>query len=99
MKVAAHLTGGAYVRVAPARAAAALATTALSVFGAGEAARASLHLPVLDEADFRVSCICCSPPQVLDRGFVCTTCLSVFCRADKGPCPCTKHMAAAMRAG
>ena len=50
-----------------------------------------MSLPALHEADFRTACLCCTPPKILDRGYVCATCLSVYCRADH-ECPCTKAL-------
>ena len=99
MKQAAHLTGGVFLHVAPAKLDQLLAS-ALATFAADAACRKSLNLPFLEEADFRVSCFCCSPPNTLDRAWVCTVCLSVYCSQDKGPCPCTAALrAAAAKAG
>ena len=53
---------------------------------------------VLEDADMRVACVCCAPPKILDRGYVCTTCLSVFCDAD-ATCPCSRHVLRAMDVG
>ena len=96
MKQAAHLTGGAFLHVAPAKLAQ-LLPSALAAFAADAKCRVDLNLPFLEEADFRVACFCCAPPATLDRGWVCTTCLSVYCASFKGPCPCTARLRAAAK--
>jgi transcription initiation factor TFIIH subunit 3 len=48
-------------------------------------ARALLSVRQQPTVDMRASCFCCSPPKLLDSGWVCPVCLSVFCEG-KWPC-------------
>mmetsp|Transcript_21057 Transcript_21057/g.62850 ORF Transcript_21057/g.62850 Transcript_21057/m.62850 type:complete len:537 (+) Transcript_21057:178-1788(+) len=97
MKQAAHLTRGAFVHVPPVHIDR-LTAVSLSALSADSSVRARVSLPVLEDADMRVACVCCAPPKILDRGYVCTTCLSVFCDAD-ATCPCSRHVLRAMDVG
>ena len=89
-KLCAHLAKGAFTHNPP-HLRDRLVAVALATFGADAECRQSLSLPALHEADFRTACLCCTPPKILDRGYVCATCLSVYCRADH-ECPCTKAL-------
>ena len=92
-KLCAHLAKGCYAHNPP-HLRDRLVAVALSTFGADAACRQSLLLPALHEADFRTACLCCTPPKILARGYVCATCLSVYCRADY-ECPCTQGLRSA----
>eukprot|EP00887_Chlorella_sp_A99_P005983 scaffold27.g5983.t1 len=75
LQQAAHLTGGTYLR--PAKPAA-LAQYLLSVYAADPFSREFLRLPRPSSVDFRASCFCHKRP--IDSGFVCSVCLSIFCK-------------------
>ncbi|KAJ1455438.1 TFIIH subunit Tfb4/p34 [Pelagophyceae sp. CCMP2097] len=59
-----------------------LATHLLSIFSASVACRAHLNMPPLDEADFRAACFCCTPPKTLESGWVCSSCLAIYCSSE-----------------
>ncbi|KAH3765068.1 general transcription factor IIH [Pelomyxa schiedti] len=70
----------------------------LSAFLADSISRKSLKLPKLTSVDYRASCFC--HKTAVDTGFVCSVCLSIFCKftlacstcGTKFPLPGTKPM-------
>ena len=87
-KQAAHLTAGVFLHVADSQLQELGLHLLCSFAAAPGPAREQLALPKLDEADFRAACFCCKPPTVLDRGFVCSVCLAIYCD-NKRPCACS----------
>lgn len=96
LQQAANLTGGIYFRLQQQDAAAAstdprslqgrLLQLLLSTFLPPPALRKQLHLPALDEVDFRASCFCHG--EIVDVGYVCGVCLSSECGARRGRAGC-----------
>ena len=91
MQQVARLTGGAFLHVHPQQVDQ-LATFLVNVFLASHATRQHLALPPLLEADLRAACFCCTPAKYVDVGFVCTSCLAIYCDAGR-KCPCTAFFA------
>lgn len=56
-----------------------LLQTLMMLFLPDQATRKFLNLPVAANVDFRAACFC--HKRVLDVGFVCSVCLSIFCQA------------------
>ncbi|KAF6266389.1 transcription factor Tfb4-domain-containing protein [Scenedesmus sp. NREL 46B-D3] len=80
MQQAAHITGGVYLRP---HQPAALLQYLLGVFSADTATRASLSLGTgsgTQAVDYRASCFC--HKNVIDTGYICSVCLSIFCKAN-----------------
>lgn len=78
LQQAAHLTDGAYLRLDATVGPDLLLPYLLTTFLADKASRAVLNLPVSDSVDFRASCFCCR--KTIDDGYVCSVCLSIFCK-------------------
>jgi len=76
----AHITGGIYLRPSTERG---LLQYMLSSFLADRYSRKFLTLPVQSSVDYRASCFC--HKKVIDYGFVCSVCLSIFCKST-GAC-------------
>ncbi|KAJ8599047.1 hypothetical protein CTAYLR_009814 [Chrysophaeum taylorii] len=87
MKQATQLTRGVYLHVAQRTGFEDLPVYLLSAFAASPSCRKHLRLPLVDEIDFRAACFCHKPPRILDRGWVCAICLSVYCD-DHTKCAC-----------
>ena len=87
LQQAAHLTGGLYVR--PSRPEA-LLQYLLTAFAADTATRAHLDIAQPAGVDYRASCFC--HKRVVDTGFICSVCLSIFCKDNMrlAACPTCK---------
>jgi transcription initiation factor TFIIH subunit 3 len=72
---AAHLTNGVYLR--PLRQDG-LSHYLVSTFLADAYSRRFITLPKLKTVDFRASCFC--HKKIIDMGYVCSVCLSIFCK-------------------
>lgn len=55
-----------------------------SVFAADPATRRLLRMPLKSDIDYRAICFC--HRRVVDTGYICSVCLSVFCTADSAVC-------------
>ncbi|KAL0956395.1 hypothetical protein HGRIS_002542 [Hohenbuehelia grisea] len=75
LQQAAHLTGGSYIYLE--RRDALLQYLTMSFLSA-PALRKTLSVPTQDKIDFRVACFC--HKNIVDIGFVCSVCLSIFCQ-------------------
>lgn len=75
LQQAAHLTGGSYVQLE--RPDALLQYLTMS-FLPPPAIRQLLSVPTQDKIDFRAACFC--HKNIVDIGFVCSVCLSIFCQ-------------------
>jgi len=80
LQQAAHLTGGSYV--SPSRRDALLQYLAMCFLAPG-AIRNILALPMQERVDLRAACFC--HKDIVDIGYVCSVCLSIFC-APKPVC-------------
>lgn len=76
LQQASHLTGGLYVK--PVTKNTSLLQTLLSVILVDGSCRKLLKVPKLSSVDFRAACFC--HKQMIDMGWVCSVCLSIFCR-------------------
>ena len=77
LQQAASITGGVYVRPPLAGLERSLVQTLLLHFLPDNHARALLNMPQQSQVDMRASCVCHG--TMLDIGFVCSVCLSIFC--------------------
>ncbi|KAI0728135.1 TFIIH subunit Tfb4/p34 [Fomitopsis betulina] len=75
LQQAAHLTGGSYLHLE--RADALLQYLTMS-FLPPPGIRQLLSVPTQDKVDFRAACFC--HKRIVDVGFVCSVCLSIFCQ-------------------
>ncbi|KAF8348326.1 transcription factor Tfb4-domain-containing protein [Amanita rubescens] len=75
LQQAAHLTGGSYIQ--PERRPALLQYLIMS-FLSPPSMRKVLSVPTQDKIDFRAACFC--HKTIVDIGFVCSVCLSIFCQ-------------------
>ncbi|EPS97727.1 hypothetical protein FOMPIDRAFT_147470 [Fomitopsis schrenkii] len=75
LQQAAHLTGGSYLHLE--RADALLQYLTMS-FLPPPGIRQLLSVPTQDKVDFRAACFC--HKRIVDIGFVCSVCLSIFCQ-------------------
>lgn len=75
LQQAAHLTGGSYIYLTQRDA---LLQYLIMSHLPPPAMRAALAVPTQDRIDFRAACFC--HKTVVDIGFVCSICLSIFCR-------------------
>mmetsp|Transcript_13445 Transcript_13445/g.50365 ORF Transcript_13445/g.50365 Transcript_13445/m.50365 type:complete len:298 (-) Transcript_13445:130-1023(-) len=75
LQQAAHITGGLYYKV---KATMELTQSLLQMSGADSATRKILQVPNQRGVDFRASCFCHKQP--LETGFVCSVCLSIYCK-------------------
>ncbi|KAJ2778887.1 RNA polymerase II transcription factor B subunit 4 [Coemansia interrupta] len=94
LQQAAEISGGVYLRV-DARAGWSLLQTLLFGFLADHYTRQVLYLPGNERTDFRATCFC--HKRIVDIGFVCSVCLSIFCRMT--PVCSTCHTKFAVRGG
>ncbi|KAI0675307.1 transcription factor Tfb4 [Trametes maxima] len=75
LQQAAHLTGGAYVQVEKPDA---LLQYMMMSFLPPPAIRQLIAVPTQDRVDFRAACFC--HKRIVEIGFVCSVCLSIFCQ-------------------
>ncbi|KJA20721.1 hypothetical protein HYPSUDRAFT_118008, partial [Hypholoma sublateritium FD-334 SS-4] len=75
LQQAAHLTGGAYLFLDRRDA---LLQYLIMAFLPPAATRKVLAVPTQDKIDFRAACFC--HKNIVDIGFVCSVCLSIFCQ-------------------
>ncbi|GIL99299.1 hypothetical protein Vretimale_4493 [Volvox reticuliferus] len=83
LQQAAHLTGGLYFRPAGA---AALLGVLLNYFVCDTATRQQLDVTQELGVDFRASCFC--HKFVIETGYVCSVCLSIFCQPSRACSTC-----------
>ncbi|KAA1069716.1 RNA polymerase II transcription factor B subunit 4 [Puccinia graminis f. sp. tritici] len=74
LQQAAHLTEGIYYQIEKPKA---ILQYLTMIFLPGLAARKFLNLPKHQEVDFRAACFC--HREIIDVGYVCSVCLSIFC--------------------
>ncbi|KAL1936603.1 hypothetical protein VTP01DRAFT_737 [Rhizomucor pusillus] len=74
LQQAANITGGVYVKVTEPQA---LLQYLMFAFLPERYARNFLNLPNQDQVDFRAACFC--HKKIVDIGYVCSVCLSIFC--------------------
>lgn len=74
---AAHMTGGIYVQP---KSAAALLQHLQVAFMVNTDTRKFLEMPKSKGIDFKATCFC--HQKVISIGYVCSACLSVFCRQE-----------------
>ncbi|CAO3649397.1 unnamed protein product [Cunninghamella echinulata] len=74
LQQAANITGGVYININNSQA---LLQYLMFSFLPERYARNFLKLPSEDQVDFRAACFC--HKNIVDIGFVCTVCLSIFC--------------------
>ncbi|KAJ1884336.1 RNA polymerase II transcription factor B subunit 4 [Kickxella alabastrina] len=77
LQQAAEISGGNYLRVDTARGESLLQTLLFTCL-ADHYTREILYFPGNEQIDFRATCFC--HKKVVDIGFVCSVCLSIFCR-------------------
>ncbi|KAG1151252.1 hypothetical protein G6F38_001439 [Rhizopus arrhizus] len=75
LQQASNITGGVYVQVNNPQA---LLEYLMMAFLPDRYSRNFLNLPTQDQVDFRAACFC--HKQIVDIGFVCSVCLSIFCK-------------------
>ncbi|GAA5817587.1 hypothetical protein MFLAVUS_011135 [Mucor flavus] len=75
LQQASNITGGVYVRVENPQA---LLEYLMMAFLPDNYSRNYLNLPSQDQVDFRAACFC--HKKIVDIGFVCSVCLSIFCK-------------------
>ncbi|KAG9220709.1 hypothetical protein CCMSSC00406_0003808 [Pleurotus cornucopiae] len=75
LQQAAHLTGGSYISLERRDALLQYLTMA---FLSPPSIRKALSVPTQDKIDFRAACFC--HKKIIDIGFVCSVCLSIFCQ-------------------
>ncbi len=90
LQQAAHLTGGLYFRPA---CAAALLGVLLNYFVCDTATRKQLDVTQELGVDFRASCFC--HKYVIETGYVCSVCLSIFCQPSRACTTCGTAFTAA----
>ena len=84
MQQASHATGGIYHRVREDNRPI-LVQYLLAVFSSDPHVRQKLLMPRARLVDYRASCFCHS--KLVNQGYVCAVCLSVFCEQPKSKCP------------
>ncbi|KAK2464250.1 hypothetical protein APHAL10511_003707 [Amanita phalloides] len=75
LQQAAHLTGGSYIHLERRDA---LLQYLIMTFLSPPSMRKILSVPTQDKIDFRAACFC--HKTIVDIGFVCSVCLSIFCQ-------------------
>jgi len=75
LQQAAHLTGGSYIYLERREA---LLQYLIMSFLPSPQIRNTLSVPTQDKIDFRAACFC--HKHIVDIGFVCSVCLSIFCQ-------------------
>lgn len=84
LQQATHQTGGLYMRATEA---AGMLEYLLGAFSADTATRESLSISGSSQVvDLRASCFC--HKQVIDQGYICSVCLSIFCKANMKATKC-----------
>ncbi|KAJ3188326.1 RNA polymerase II transcription factor B subunit 4 [Gaertneriomyces sp. JEL0708] len=87
---ASYITGGIYLEIPEPKKS--LLQYLLTAFLPEESMRKMLRLPGRDQVDFRAACFC--HKTVVDVGFVCSVCLSIFCSvSDECPTCRTRFIA------
>ncbi|KAF8331114.1 transcription factor Tfb4 [Cantharellus anzutake] len=74
LQQAAHLTGGSYVTL---RKQDSLLQYLMMCFSAPSSVREIINIPTQDRIDLRAACFC--HKNIVDIGYVCSVCLSIFC--------------------
>lgn len=92
LQQAAYLTGGVYIK--PQRPEGFLQYLTMT-FAADLHSRRFLHLPRPSSVDFRASCFC--HKKAIDIGFVCSVCLSIYCKHSKTCATCGATFASGRR--
>ncbi|KAL7753513.1 RNA polymerase II transcription factor B subunit 4 [Sorochytrium milnesiophthora] len=93
LQQAAHLTSGVYLRVSDLEA---LLQNMLVSFLPDRFARLILRPVTVDTVDFRAACFC--HKRIIDVGFVCSVCLSIYCESVAACATCkTEFPATASR--
>ncbi|PVG01200.1 Tfb4-domain-containing protein [Serendipita vermifera] len=75
LQQAAHLTGGSYINVQQREA---LLQYLMTCFLSPPPLRRLMAVPTEDKVDFRAACFC--HKTIVDIGFICSVCLSIFCK-------------------
>ncbi|KAK4511235.1 low-affinity phosphate transporter [Mucor velutinosus] len=75
LQQASNITGGVYVKMENRQA---LLEYLMMAFLPDRYSRNYLNLPSQDQVDFRAACFC--HKKIVDIGFVCSVCLSIFCK-------------------
>ncbi|TFK73924.1 Tfb4-domain-containing protein [Pluteus cervinus] len=75
LQQAAHLTGGSYILLERRDA---LLQYLIMCFLSPQSIRQTLSVPTQDRIDFRAACFC--HKNIVDIGFICSVCLSIFCQ-------------------
>lgn len=83
LQQAAHLSGGLYFKPSSA---AALLGVLLNYFLCDTATRRQLDVAQTLGVDFRASCFC--HKYVIETGYVCSVCLSIFCQPSRACSTC-----------
>jgi len=78
LQQASHITGGIYYKP---KKQAALLQYLTNIFLADGFARKFMNMPVQSNVDLRAACFC--HKKVIQTGFVCSVCLSIFCEFNK----------------
>ncbi|KAH7347719.1 RNA polymerase II transcription factor B subunit 4 [Plectosphaerella cucumerina] len=91
LQQASHITNGVYLQ--PAHPQGLLSYLFFAYAFADNGARAALIPPTHHTVDFRAACFCHG--RVIDTGFVCSVCLSIFCSVPEGAdcLTCGTHLA------
>ncbi|RKP15349.1 TFIIH subunit Tfb4/p34 [Piptocephalis cylindrospora] len=74
LQQAAHITSGYYAHITPSKT---MLQHLMFTFLPDHRARGILRPPERHEVDFRAACFC--HRKVIDSGYVCSVCLSIFC--------------------
>ncbi|SCV73193.1 BQ2448_7118 [Microbotryum intermedium] len=74
LQQACHLTGGSYFKISQRQG---LLQYLIMTFLPGPSARKHLNQPTQDQVDLRAACFC--HRKIVDVGYVCSVCLSIFC--------------------
>lgn len=84
LQQATHLTGGLYMRASEP---AGMLEYLLGAFSADSATREAMSIGSSSQAvDYRASCFC--HKQIIDTGYICSVCLSIFCKANMKATEC-----------
>ncbi|EMR66883.1 putative rna polymerase ii transcription factor b subunit 4 protein [Eutypa lata UCREL1] len=81
LQQAAYITGGTFLSAAATNHPRGLLSYLMFGFLADAQARLALVNPTQDTVDFRAACFC--HRRVIDTGFVCSVCLSIFCEVPQ----------------
>lgn len=86
LQQASHLTGGLYFKLPDPSS---LLQVLLQHLLSDTATRSMLSIPQTQGVDFRASCFC--HKRTIDVGYVCSVCLSIFCRPLAQCSTCSTH--------